>query len=485
MDEGPRGRGRDTRRPPTRRGRSPEQATKSKKTKKTHRSSSRRSRTSTLDIDNTDVEDQFAAMEKAAKAKAKGGKDADDQKTDYYFNLANVPEVINSIMRGPPSGPHYEVAGLFVETVDENQYTDARVAWAAANKKKFEDCKWFSSSGGKGQAPTRFMTTRKNRPPVTSLSKLKAAARFCRAVMGQDPDAEPRTIKPSQIADLLRRLPRSLRYVRADDPIEDKKRAANVRDVLRRRDYDFIVDEWDAKERREQASTETTLVVATPAPAPTLVRRLTVTETPDAPAETAIVPSSATPTTPTELALVEAARPNYLVMSAFVEQAKYEARSGGLTSFLRTSTLVGATGRNAAGVWEVPEETYAHLRLELAMADIGDAGRATVLGSFGDGRGPIVDAPPTDEGHGSESSAPSPGPSAVESAPTNAGPEAPICPFFVRGNCRYDSKCWKRHARVVVATKAQQGAAVCWNSGRGCKKGENCRFRHYAEPMSG
>ena len=121
MDEGPRGRGRDTRRPPTRRGRSPEQATKSKKTKKTHRSSSRRSRTSTLDIDNTDVEDQFAAMEKAAKAKAKGGKDADDQKTDYYFNLANVPEVINSIMRGPPSGPHYEVAGLFVETVDENQ----------------------------------------------------------------------------------------------------------------------------------------------------------------------------------------------------------------------------------------------------------------------------------------------------------------------------------------------------------------------------
>ena len=97
--------------------------------------------------------------------------------------------------------------------------------------------------------------------------------------------------------------------------------------------------------------------------------------------------------------------------------------------------------------------------------------------NFGDGRSPSVGAPPTDEGHGSEST--------VESAPTNAGPEAPICPFFVRGNCRYDSKCWKRHARVVVATKAQQGAAVCWNSGRGCKKGENCRFRHYAEPMSG
>ena len=86
-----------------------------------------------------DVEDQFAAMEKAAKAKAKGGKDADDQKIDYYFNIANVPEVTNSLMRGSPSGPHYEVAGLFVETVDENQYTDARLAWAAANKKNFED----------------------------------------------------------------------------------------------------------------------------------------------------------------------------------------------------------------------------------------------------------------------------------------------------------------------------------------------------------
>ena len=237
------------------------------------------------------------------------------------------------------------------------------------------------------------------------------------------------------------------------------------------------MDEWDARARREQAPTETALVVATPAPAPTLVRRLTLTETPDAPAETAIVPLGATPTAPTEPALVEAARPNYLVMSAFVEQAKYEALSGGLTSFLRTSTLVGATGRDAAGVWEVPEETAVQLRLELAMADIGDGARATVLGSFGDGRDPSVDAPPTDEGHGSEST--------VESAPTNAGPEAPICTFFVRGNCRYDSKCWKRHARVVVATKARQGAAVCWNSGRGCKKGENCRFRHYAEPMSG
>ena len=178
-----------------------------------------------------------------------------------------------------------------------------------------------------------------------------------------------------------------------------------------------------------------------------------------------------------------------LPVGAFVRRVAAVEKRGAtaIDAMLKVFTIDGAV-RNDTD-WEVTQSGLDALRVELARSTVGDDCRSKVLANFVIPRTPraLVETRGLVEGAevSSAKMAFNQALLGTESEVTRAAAgHREICPFFVWDMCYRGRNCEHLHVRVRVNTAARRGAGVC-RFGAGCRNGEHCRFRHYAESESG